>query len=262
MERIENLGSPKISVEEFQEMRAKVATGKMTIEDLKNPRIPLVERNALAFDLARRLEAQVRDLEERLAIDAKTTLMNDAFLESTVSNFLKQLNFEGESDLETVMVLYLDIDDFGEINNTYGHQAGDDALRVVAQNIKEVVKYGDPAFLNTPFRPGGDEFLIVMPIYKTHGSGDEQEGEVNLDSIFARVKERMNNLSFKAKNPKKEGEIIDVPVRLSTGRLVVKRGDNITVGEVVSGADKEMYIEKRKKKQKFEQERRRPASLN
>jgi diguanylate cyclase (GGDEF)-like protein len=67
---------------------------------------------------------------------------------------------------KTYAVGLLDIDFFKGFNDTYGHQTGDDALRVIAQTIKQTVRTSDRVF-----RYGGEEILILMP-------------EANMDSAF------------------------------------------------------------------------------
>jgi diguanylate cyclase (GGDEF)-like protein len=54
-------------------------------------------------------------------------------------------------------ILYLDIDNFKELNDTRGHSAGDSALRVVTLTLKQVLRTGD-----TIARLGGDEFAILL----------------------------------------------------------------------------------------------------
>jgi len=56
-----------------------------------------------------------------------------------------------------VAVFFLDLDRFKEINDTYGHDAGDEVLRVFAQRLRESIRAED-----TLARMGGDEFMIII----------------------------------------------------------------------------------------------------
>ena len=59
---------------------------------------------------------------------------------------------------EPFSIVLLDIDDFKQINDLYGHQTGDDALRLVAEALRKEVRGGDRVF-----RVGGEEFCAVLP---------------------------------------------------------------------------------------------------
>ncbi|MGN1408251.1 sensor domain-containing diguanylate cyclase [Lactobacillus sp.] len=67
---------------------------------------------------------------------------------------LERANLTGQE----LTLMIADIDYFKRVNDTYGHQAGDEALKLVAQALKQ--EYGDQYC----YRYGGDEFLVVGPI--------------------------------------------------------------------------------------------------
>jgi diguanylate cyclase (GGDEF)-like protein len=62
-------------------------------------------------------------------------------------------------------IIAVDLDRFKSVNDTLGHQAGDELLKAIAQRLKNLVRSSD-----TVARMGGDEFLLLMP--ELHVAGD------------------------------------------------------------------------------------------
>ena len=92
--------------------------------------------------------------------DNLTGLFNKAYFRNALNQHLS-LAKRNNTDLS---ILFLDIDDFKEINDTLGHHAGDDILKNVALLINQELRSSDIAA-----RFGGDEFVIFMPnTYKTN----------------------------------------------------------------------------------------------
>ncbi|MFT7371875.1 MAG: diguanylate cyclase (GGDEF)-like protein [Oleiphilaceae bacterium] len=121
---------------------------------------------------------------------------------------------------KTYAVALLDIDFFKAFNDTYGHQTGDDALRVVAQTVKQTVRTSDRVF-----RYGGEEILILMP-------------EANMDSAFKcadRARMAVEHLQIPH-----EGSQLGV-LTLSGGVASEKEGEWI---DLVEKADKALYRSK------------------
>jgi diguanylate cyclase (GGDEF)-like protein len=97
-------------------------------------------------------ELRLRNAELELAsrTDALTGLHNRRHLEEQ----LQRLAGAGDQ----LAVLLCDIDRFKQVNDTRGHAAGDEVLRVVAARLGEAARPGD-----VPGRWGGEEFLVVLP---------------------------------------------------------------------------------------------------
>ncbi|MGA3352863.1 MAG: GGDEF domain-containing protein [Acidimicrobiales bacterium] len=94
--------------------------------------------------------------------DALTDLPNRAFFRDRLDHALKMTRRRQEE----LVVLVLDVDRFKDINDTYGHMAGDDVLREVAQRLAGATRDGDSIA-----RLGGDEFAILLPgASETEGS--------------------------------------------------------------------------------------------
>jgi len=86
--------------------------------------------------------------------DKLTGLFNRTYLNDALD---QHLSLAKRHDTE-LSLLFLDIDDFKEINDTLGHHSGDIILRSVARTIEEGMRESD---IKTRF--GGDEFVILMP---------------------------------------------------------------------------------------------------
>lgn len=130
----------------------------------------LAEKDALVESL-RRSEEQVR----RMAyFDTLTELPNRRLL----LDRLGQARAQAARQHTLLAVLFTDLDRFKEINDTLGHDAGDELLRQVAQRLSRCVRSVD-----TVARSGGDEFVIVLPQVKSR----EDAGRVAAKLIGAFV---------------------------------------------------------------------------
>ena len=88
------------------------------------------------------------------SIDSLTQLYNRRYFHE-ISNHIFSLAKREEKELSIIM---LDIDKFKLINDTYGHQIGDDALVFVARTLQENIRKSDIAC-----RYGGEEFVLLLP---------------------------------------------------------------------------------------------------
>lgn len=123
-------------------------------------------------------------------------------------------------------VLFIDIDDFKLINDTYGHKVGDKVLRMVAGVLKSNLRINDIVA-----RYGGDEFIVISEIT------DSEE----LGSLANRINILINN-SFIEDN----GNIIKVSVSIGG---VISEGESLE--RALERADSLMYVSKSKGKNKI-----------
>jgi diguanylate cyclase (GGDEF)-like protein len=97
------------------------------------------------------LESKVR---EQAIRDALTGLYNRHYL----SEMLEAELSRARRGTYTVAFLLIDLDRFKEVNDTFGHPAGDQALKSVAKIISELTRRSDIAC-----RFGGEEFMVILP---------------------------------------------------------------------------------------------------
>jgi len=94
---------------------------------------------------------QLRELADR---DGLTGLLNRRFWESCLKKeFARHQRYD-----RTASIVIFDIDHFKSVNDTYGHQFGDDVIRMVAQITREHARESDFAG-----RYGGEEFVVLLP---------------------------------------------------------------------------------------------------
>ncbi len=101
-----------------------------------------------------RLRANVQQTIELAVTDPLTGLSNRRYLDNHISTLFNRSMARGRP----LSVLIADIDRFKQINDTYGHDAGDDILREFANRVRSTVRGADLAC-----RYGGEEFVVVMP---------------------------------------------------------------------------------------------------
>ncbi|WKZ46847.1 MAG: diguanylate cyclase [Anaerolineales bacterium] len=93
-------------------------------------------------------------LREQAIRDPLTNLFNRRYLEETLDRELARAAREKYS----VSIVLIDIDHFKQVNDTYGHEAGDVMLKAIAQVLTSFGRRGDFAC-----RYGGEEFVVAMP---------------------------------------------------------------------------------------------------
>lgn len=115
---------------------------------------------------ARELEEANRSLEKLANTDALTGIFNRHKGQTVLDQeFLRARRYS-----RPLSLIMIDIDDFKQINDTFGHQAGDDALIHIAETIEPLIRQTD-FFI----RWGGEEFLILCPETSIAGTAELAE---------------------------------------------------------------------------------------
>ena len=164
-------------------------------------------------DVTERIQYE-QDLAHRAHYDALTSLPNRQLLEAR----LEQAITAAQRHETLVGVAFLDLDNFKTFNDSIGHAAGDEVLRMVAARMVECVRPTD-----TVARLGGDEFVLVMG-----GLGEPDE----LKSVISRIQAQL------AQPMQLEGK--EYFAAASIGLAVFPR-DGGTAEQLIQRADFAMY---------------------
>lgn len=156
--------------------------------------------------------------EERITRDYMTKLNNKYAFEQKLVDMIK--NQEKGSD-KTLWLLMGDLDHFKEINDTYGHLVGDQAIKLAANTLKIICNGIENCLIA---RLGGDEFAIII--------------ETDDDFIIKTLEEKIPFAMVQASRK----ECFDL--YMSVG--VAKYENNMTIKDFLDLVDKKMYKEKKK----------------
>lgn len=138
-----------------------------------------IGKNCLDVPAIRGIIVNTRDVSERRAIqqriqhlayhDALTSLPNRSLLQDRVAQAISRAERSGKR----LAVMFIDIDNFKNINDTLGHDVGDELLREVARRLSASVRGHD-----TIARQGGDEFIVLL---------EELEGQAGAARVAQKI---------------------------------------------------------------------------
>jgi diguanylate cyclase (GGDEF)-like protein len=124
------------------------------ILDRVDLRIPLTEKSMDTLEALKQVVVENRELRELSVTDTLTGLFNRRFFRDRLSVEMQRVR-RSEKPCSLIM---MDLDRFKSVNDTHGHQAGDELLRQVAEIIRNNIRAVDMAV-----RYGGDEMAVILP---------------------------------------------------------------------------------------------------
>ncbi len=164
--------------------------------------------------------AEARKSRHSALHDGITGLPNLELFNDRLGNALAQ----AERHTRRLAVMFIDLNEFKNINDTHGHDTGDRVLQMVAERLQEGIRAGD-----TVSRRSGDEFLFLMLEIKDESNAGELAARI-VDKIAAPAD--IDGVSF--------------TVRSSLG-IAVYPEDGRSVQELLKNADAAMYVAKQQK---------------
>lgn len=197
----------------MQDTRVIQASALRSHEELLATRKQATE----AEERVKKLEQELEEVSELVREDQLTGALNRRGMEETLEKEFKR----AERAHSPLSVALLDIDNFKQLNDTLGHQAGDQALVHLSRVIKETVRPTDSVA-----RYGGEEFLVILPDTATPEGVDAIE----------RLQRELTKKFFLHNNERKL-------ITFSAG--VATLGEHEDKEDLVGRADKAMYIAKK-----------------
>jgi len=161
---------------------------------------------------------ELREWHQVAMTDPLTGVGNRRYLEGRLSATIAE--FQNNASLAGL--LSIDVDHFKEFNDTYGHNTGDQVLRMVAQTMRYAVRATD-----TTGRWGGEEFIAIL-----HEMQNENDLRAAAEKVRALVQESRLDLNGQG-----------LTVTISIGGTLLRMGD--TPESLVGRADELMYQSKR-----------------
>lgn len=161
--------------------------------------------------------------------DGLTQVYNKKYLLDNIQQMFNNIyNYE-----DNLACVFLDIDYFKQINDSFGHEKGDEILKTITNIIKQHIRSSDNIF-----RYGGDEFVILL-------------SSVTNDKLFDFCKEVNQSLSLLKDKIIIDNEQRNISVSMGA-KLFYPRENNVVNGrELIDLADKALYVSKKTGKGKL-----------
>jgi diguanylate cyclase (GGDEF)-like protein len=159
------------------------------------------------------LQARAEEFEQLALVDSLTGLSNRRFAEGCLAAEADRSKRYGHP----LTVISFDLDKFKQINDTFGHLAGDQVLKEFARRLNSAIRKSDVAA-----RMGGDEFLILLPECDTS----------QVQTLLARLRPMETDYSG-----------TKIPICFSAGWVGYEKGE--TTEQFLERADRTLYAEKR-----------------
>ncbi len=140
-----------LTVEQMHEMTRRLLVETRRMQDINH----LLEKKLEASreDIAG-LQRDIDEVRRESMLDPLTKIFNRKYFDDGLMNAIS----EAEDNGQPLCLLLVDIDHFKRFNDTYGHQTGDQVLRLVAMTLKSNIKGKDVVA-----RYGGEEFAAILP---------------------------------------------------------------------------------------------------
>ncbi|MBF0354790.1 MAG: GGDEF domain-containing protein [Alphaproteobacteria bacterium] len=212
-----NTLTDKDKVGDIREMLRTVMTETRSIAEANQELEVKLDSSAKEI---KQLRENLDEVKRESMTDALTTIANRKLFDIVLRESAMQIMETGEP----LCLAMVDIDFFKKFNDTYGHQLGDQVLKLVARTLVDSVKGQD-----TAARYGGEEFAVIFP-------------KTDLKNAMAAAENIRNNVANKEVTNKRTGQSLG-QITLSIGVSEYSLGEPLST--FLQRADEALYLSKR-----------------
>lgn len=204
-----------------------IAQENLNLEDASNAYEEIEKLKKINLSLKMNLEKAMRNIDlereslEKIKVKVYRDSLTGLYLREYLQVKLKENLYYMERYGRIFSLFMIDVDDFKDINDKFGHQIGDNVLWQIGNLIKKNIRSSD-----IPVRYGGDEFVILMP-----------ETDINsAKKVAEKFTDKMSKVIFKKKDE-------EFKVTFSIGLTCVRKDD--TLDSIMERVDAALYSSKR-----------------
>jgi diguanylate cyclase len=202
------------------ELRVVVAGMLQHTQQMAQQNRTLEDRLNNSTETIRELRENLEDVRREALTDGLTGVANRKYFDTMLREMAKQAMETGEP----MALLMLDVDHFKRFNDSYGHQMGDQVLKLVARTLTHCVKGRDVVA-----RYGGEEFSVILPATQL----------LNAVTVAEQIRKTVANKKIVKRST---GEDLG-RITLSIGVASFEYGERL--GELVARGDEALYMAKR-----------------
>ena len=222
---------PEIKGNSPKEVRQLGSALQALVAGLQNSRDEVNELNASLLqrvdDATKKLLVSNKKLEDVARQDYLTELANRRYFENSLSQTLSRRT----GDVANICVILIDIDHFKQINDTYGHHAGDRVLNKVARILENSMRTNDLVA-----RYGGDEFVAYMRCEHDVGLSRAKEIRAAIDQVTVPWQDRSIHISasigFYCQSIETQTEVDDILSQADDAMYLAKKEGRNRVVEI------------------------------
>ncbi len=184
------------------------------------------------------LSIETRKLYKDLVYRSEYDLLTDIYNRFSLERYLEQQIAKSREEESVFGLIYIDLDEFKQVNDQYGHHVGDLYLKEISLRMKRQLRSGDMLA-----RLGGDEFAALVPVVRTRAA---------IEEISQRV-ERCFDAPFAV-----EGHVLRGAASVG---FALYPEDGTTADSLLGAADAAMYVSKHTKRDRADRPGRLQGAL-